>query len=209
MRSLPKEDSLKLLFIEELRSLGAIAVSRFPADSPPIAFDLQPLWVSGGPGSHALHIVVTLLLRRVMYEAGLHFHHIAGVSSAAGELLVACLTHAARTASWHVLHLRPSEAGSDAIPQLIDVVGQGCRVLLVDDIVHTGRAAAAATAALARAGLEVTGLLALVDARRECTDLGFPVCSVCTVAEICDLLYGEGHIPKQDHDRVLQYYRAA
>ncbi|MCK4414038.1 MAG: adenine phosphoribosyltransferase [Candidatus Eisenbacteria sp.] len=55
------------------------------------------------------------------------------------------------------------EYGENALEMHVDAVGEGQRVLIVDDLLATGGTAAAATRLVRRAGAEMTGIAFLVE----------------------------------------------
>jgi orotate phosphoribosyltransferase len=109
-------------------------------------------------------------------------------------------------------YVRPEPKKHGLKNQIEGRMKPGDKVLLIEDLISTGKSSLQAADAVREAGGEVVGLLALftygfADAEQRFKDAGIPFHTISNFGVLCEVAVNEGFLPAQQLQPVLEFAR--
>lgn len=109
-------------------------------------------------------------------------------------------------------YVRPEPKKHGLKNQIEGSMKPGDKVLLIEDLISTGKSSLQAADAVREAGGEVVGLLALftygfADAEQRFRDAGIPFFTISNFGVLCEVAVNEGFLPAEKLQPVLEFAR--
>ena len=109
-------------------------------------------------------------------------------------------------------YVRPEPKKHGLKSQIEGSMKPGDKVLLIEDLISTGKSSLQAADAVREAGGEVVGLLALftygfADAEQRFKDAGIPFFTISNFGVLCEVAVNEGFLPAEKLQPVLEFAR--
>ena len=109
-------------------------------------------------------------------------------------------------------YVRPEPKKHGLKNQIEGRMQPGDKVVLIEDLISTGKSSLQAADAVREAGGEVVGLLALFtygfsDAEQRFKDSGIPFYTISNFATLCEVAVNEGFLPAEKLQPVLEFAR--
>ncbi len=156
-------------------------------------------------------VLAAEILWQKILESGLSFSAIAGIPNAGDPLAEAIEKVAAAPRCFRIIKLGKEVDGEKR--KIVPLAGfdyrPGEKVLLVDDLITQADSKLEAIKAIEDSGLEVVGLIVLVDreqgGRERLEKVGYKLISAFTITELFDYYRKKGMITLEKHEECLTY----
>jgi len=164
-----------------------------------------------GPLTEEDCVLAAEILWRKILESGLDFSAIAGIPNAGDPLAAAIEKVAASPRGFRIIKLGKEVDGDKR--RIVPLPGfdykEGEKVLLVDDLITRADSKFEAIKAVEVRGLEVVGLIVLVDreqgGRRQLEEAGYKLVVAFTITELFQYYLDQGKIDPEKHRECLTY----
>ena len=160
-----------------------------------------------GPLTKEDCILIAELLWRKILESGLTFSTIAGIPNAGDPFAEAIEKVAAAPRCFRIIKLGKESGDKRRIVPLAGNYRRGERVLLIDDLITHGYSKLEAIMAVKEMGLEVAGLVVLIDrqqgGRKQLEEAGYKLISAFTITKLFNYYLERGMITPERYRECL------